>query len=104
LLGLFALGIYSAVGPVLTELYPTALRGSGLGFCYNVGRGLAGATPLAVGGTVASLGFSRAIGLYVAISYAMVFVAAWALRETRGISLTASASEVANVAATASQR
>ncbi|MBW4657030.1 MAG: MFS transporter [Kaiparowitsia implicata GSE-PSE-MK54-09C] len=93
LLGLFALGVYSAVGPVLTELYPTALRGSGLGFCYNVGRGLAGATPLAVGGAIASLGFSRAIGLYVAISYGMVFIAAWALRETRGISLTTEVSE-----------
>lgn len=103
LLGLFALGIYSAVGPVLTELYPTALRGSGLGFCYNVGRGLAGATPLAVGSTVASLGFSRAIGLYVAISYGIVLIAALALRETRGISLTTSVNERLSGEASASQ-
>lgn len=62
-----------------------------------------GATPLVVGGrTIASLGFSRAIGLYVAISYDMVLIAAWALRETRGISLTTSASERMNGAATAS--
>lgn len=86
-LGLFALGLYSTIGPVLTELYPTSLRGSGLGFCYNVGRGLAGITPVAVGGSVAALGYSQAIGLYVAASYAMVLIATALLRETRGIDL-----------------
>lgn len=86
-LGLFAVGIYSAVGPVLTELYPTSLRGSGLGFCYNVGRGLAGVTPLAVGGSIGALGYSHAIGLYVAVSYAAVVTAAALLKETRGIDL-----------------
>jgi len=90
ILGLFALGIYSTVGPVLTELYPTSLRGSGLGFCYNVGRGLAGITPIAVGGSIGTLGFSQAIGLYVAGSYAMVLIVTAQLRETRGIDLLTS--------------
>jgi len=83
-LGIFALGIYSAIGPVLTEIYPTPLRGSGLGFCYNIGRGIAGITPLAVGGSIAALGFSHAIGLYVAASYAVVLLATTLLAETRG--------------------
>ncbi|TMV49227.1 MFS transporter [Thioclava sp. BHET1] len=86
-LGLFALGLYSTVGPVLTELYPTPLRGSGLGFCYNVGRGIAGITPVAVGSSVSALGFSHAIGLYVAGSYSLVLIAAARLLETRGIDL-----------------
>ncbi|WP_282570336.1 MFS transporter [Bosea sp. F3-2] len=86
-LGLFALGIYSTVGPVLTELYPTSLRGSGLGFCYNIGRGFAGITPIAVGSSISALGFSQAIGLYVAGSYAMVLIVVVRLRETRGIDL-----------------
>ena len=89
ILGLFALGIYSAVGPVLTELYPTSLRGSGMGFCYNIGRGVAGITPLAIGGSIAALGYSRAIGLYVAASYAVVLIATAMLRETRGLDLVA---------------
>src|SRR3546814_5184091 len=37
-LGLFATGLYSAIAPALNELYPTGMRGSGLGFCYKIGR------------------------------------------------------------------
>jgi MFS family permease len=94
ILGLFALGIYSAIGPVLTELYPTSLRGSGMGFCYNVGRGLAGATPFAVGGTVAALGYAHAIGLYVAASYLVILVTTTMIEETRGVTLSSDSGEV----------
>ncbi|OXE37845.1 MFS transporter, partial [Methylobacterium radiotolerans] len=37
-LGFFASGYFSGMGAFLTELYPTRLRGSGQGFCYNFGR------------------------------------------------------------------
>ncbi|MGK6355680.1 MFS transporter [Sphingomonas sp. DT-207] len=87
-LGLFAMGLYSAIAPVLAELYPTRLRGSGLGFCYNVGRGVAGLAPLAVGGSIAAFGISRSIGLYVCVAYALVLFAAGLLRETRGMEFT----------------
>ena len=40
-LGFFASGIYSGIGPLFTELYPTEVRGSGQGFCFNFGRGSA---------------------------------------------------------------
>jgi MFS family permease len=40
-LGFFASGILSGMGALFTELFPTGLRGSGQGFCYNFGRGLA---------------------------------------------------------------
>ncbi|UIJ46547.1 MFS transporter [Sphingomonas cannabina] len=84
-LGLFAMGLYSVIGPVLSELYPTRLRGSGLGFCYNVGRGVAGLAPLAVGGSIAAFGISRSIGLYVSLAYLLVLLAAALLRETKGM-------------------
>jgi MFS family permease len=84
-LGLFATGLYSTIGPVLNELYPTRLRGSGLGFCYNVGRGVAGITPFAVGGSIAAFGIAHSVGIYVSAAYALVLLAAALLRETKGL-------------------
>ena len=86
-IGLFVMGLYSVVGPILTELYPTGLRGSGMGFCYNVGRGIAAASPLAVGGSIANLGVGHAISIYVVASYLLVILVASRLKETRGLDL-----------------
>lgn len=86
-LGFVATGMFSVVGPMLTELFPTQLRGSGLGFCYNLGRGIAGLTPLLVGGNIERMGVSHAVGLYVACAYACVLFAAIVLPETRGRTL-----------------
>ncbi len=41
-LGFFILGIFSGMGACLAELYPSAVRGSGQGFTYSVGRGIGG--------------------------------------------------------------
>lgn len=86
-LGFVATGMFAVVGPILTELFPTDLRGSGLGFCYNLGRGVAGVTPILVGGNIERLGVSHAIGLYVACAYGFVLLAAIVLPETRGRTL-----------------
>lgn len=83
-LGFFALGMFSAIGPVLSELFPTHARGAGLGFCYNFGRALAGATPLLVGGSIGRIGISYAIGLFSACAFGIVLVATLSLPETRG--------------------
>ena len=46
LLGYINLMMFSPMGPFMTELFPTAVRGVGQGFCYNVGpryrRGVSG--------------------------------------------------------------
>jgi MFS family permease len=83
-LGFFALGMFSVIGALLSELFPTEMRGSGLGFCYNFGRGLAGVTPFVVGNTGAVVGLGHALGLYVTCAYGLVVVAAFLLPETRG--------------------
>ncbi|QNA85463.1 MFS transporter [Sphingomonas sp. So64.6b] len=88
-LGVFAMGLYSAIGPVLNELYPTRLRGSGLGFCYNVGRGVAGFTPFAVGGSISAFGIAHSIGIYVSVAYVLVLIAAALLHETKGMDFMA---------------
>jgi MFS family permease len=88
-LGFFASGIFSGMGPLLTELFPTSVRGSGQGFCYNFGRGIGAFFPTLVGLLSASTGLGAAIGVFAAMSYAIVILAALALPETRGRELVA---------------
>ena len=88
-LGFFASGIFSGMGPVLTELFPTSVRGAGQGFCYNFGRGIGAFFPTLVGLLSASVTLGTAIGIFAAISYAIVIIAALALPETRGRELLA---------------
>jgi len=88
-LGFFSLGVFSGMGPLLTELYPTAVRGSGQGFCYNFGRGLGALFPALVGYLSATMPLAQAIGAFAVSAYAVVVVAALALPETRGKELGA---------------
>jgi MFS family permease len=83
-LGFFILGIFSGMGACLAELYPSAVRGSGQGFTYSVGRGIGGACPSLIGllGTRFPLG--DAIAGFTVAAYALVIVSAWAIPETRG--------------------
>lgn len=84
LLGFVATGMYGIIGSVLIEQYPTELRGAGLGFCYNFGRGVAGFAPAIIGSGVALLGVGHAIALFVVGAYGLVLFAAILLPETQG--------------------
>lgn len=90
-LGFFASGYFSGMGAFLTELFPTRLRGSGQGFCYNFGRGIGALFPFLVGwlSTITTLG--NAIAVFAVAAYILFFVAAFALPETRGRILHADA-------------
>jgi MFS family permease len=90
-LGFFASGYFSGVGAFLTELYPTRLRGSGQGFCYNFGRGIGALFPFLVGTLSASTSLANAIAIFAVAAYAVLFLAAFALPETRGRVLHADA-------------
>ena len=54
-IGLTVFGVFGSFTYYLPELFPTRLRGTGAGFCYNVGRIIAAAGPFLVG-TVAARG------------------------------------------------
>src|SRR5262249_42025333 len=90
-LGFFASGIFSGMGPFLTELFPTRVRGSGQGFAYNFGRGIAAMNPLFVGMLSATLPHGQSIGVSALIAYGILIVAALLLPETKGRVLTAEA-------------
>jgi MFS family permease len=83
-LGFFASGYFSGMGAFLTELYPTRLRGSGQGFCYNFGRGIGALFPFLVGALSTSTSLANAIAIFAVAAYAVFFLAAFALPETRG--------------------
>jgi MFS family permease len=88
-LGFFASGVFSGIGPFFTELFPTRIRGSGQGFAYNFGRGVAALNPWLVGLLSASLPLGQSIGVFALIAYGLMAVAATLLPETRGRMLTA---------------
>jgi MFS family permease len=90
-LGFFSQGVFSGMGPFLTELYPTRMRGSGQGFSYNLGRGIAAANPALVGMLSTTLTLGQSIGVFAVIAYGLLVTAALLLPETRGRVLTAEA-------------
>ena len=83
-LGFFASGYFSGMGPFLTELFPTRLRGSGQGFCYNFGRGIGALFPTFAGYISAYMSLGNAIAIFAFIAYSLFFICAFALPETRG--------------------
>lgn len=86
-LGFFASGIFAGMGAFLTELFPTEVRGSGQGFCYNVGRAIGACFPFLIGQVSAHSSLGHAIGLFAAGAYGLLILAALTLPETRGRTL-----------------
>lgn len=86
-LGFFASGIFSGVGPLLTELFPTRIRGSGQGFCYNFGRATGAIFPFLIGRVSQTTSLGHAIGIFAAVAYGLVMLTALTLPETRGRTL-----------------
>jgi len=83
-LGFFASGCFSGMGPFLTELFPTRVRGSAQGFTYNFGRGIGALFPALVGYASQAMGLSLAIATFAVIAYGIMLAAALMLPETRG--------------------
>ena len=80
----FASGYFSGMGAFLTELYPTRLRGSGQGFCYNFGRDLGALFPPLVGYLAGQICLAAAVAIFATCAYSLFFIAAFILPETRG--------------------
>ena len=81
-------GVFGSFTFYLPELFPTRLRATGAGFCYNIGRVVAAVGPFIVG-SVASRGVDHALQ---AISYVALVPLAGLLLvpfiiETRGRAL-----------------
>lgn len=82
-LGFCAAGIPASLAALFSELFPTGLRGTGMGFCYNAGRLAAAALPLAVGLLSEILGLGLAIGVSALAAYGLVLLAVALLPDAR---------------------
>jgi MFS family permease len=86
-LGFVANGYFAGLGSFFSELFPTRVRGSAMGFAYNFGRGIGAAFPALVGYISATMPLSRAIAIFATIAYGLMGIAAFLLPETRGKAL-----------------
>jgi MFS family permease len=82
-LGFCMSAIFSGFGSFLSELYPTAVRGTGQGFTYNTGRAVGAVFPTLVGYLADSWGVGGAL-IFGAVGYALAVIALFGLPETRG--------------------
>jgi len=82
-LGFCMSAIFSGFGSYLSELYPTAVRGTGQGFTYNTGRAVGAVFPTLVGFLADSWGVGGAL-IFGAIGYGIAALALFGLPETRG--------------------
>jgi MFS family permease len=86
LLGFFGHGYFSVFGALLSELFPTRIRATAQGFCYNSGRALSALAPLALGALVDRGGAGLALASTSAV-FALGGVLIFAVPETQGDAL-----------------
>lgn len=88
LVAFFGTGYFSGFGAVIAELYPTSIRATAAGVCYNVGRIASAAAPFMVGSMAGTSGF----GVAFTITGAAFILAALAwvgIPDTKNRELTA---------------
>src|SRR3982751_4422620 len=69
MMGFAQLGVFAGYSIYFPELFPTRLRGTGVGFCYNTVRYLAAPAPILFGYLATRMSFREA-----AISMALVYL------------------------------
>jgi len=87
LYGFFAIGGFGAFAAYLPELFPTRIRATGQGFCWNLARIFTAAGPFVAGSMVSALGSLPKAAMAVTMAYALGALAIWFGPETRGRAL-----------------
>ena len=83
LIGFFGHGYFSVFGAMLAELFPSQIRATAQGLCYNVGRAASALAPLSIGALADRFGIGSALAftsIFFAAGGALIFL----LPETRG--------------------
>jgi MFS family permease len=88
LYGYFVIGGFGTFAAYLPELFPTRVRASGQGFCWNAARSVTAIGPLIGGVLVGTLGSFPAAAVSTAGFYIIGMIAIWFGPETKGVPLT----------------
>jgi MFS family permease len=83
----FGTGYFSGLGALVAELYPTSVRATAAGFCYNFGRIASAAAPYTIGSVAATRGFGLAFTITGAAFLLAAIMWIW-IPETRNRELT----------------
>ncbi|HEV2570916.1 MAG TPA: MFS transporter [Beijerinckiaceae bacterium] len=86
--GFFVIGGFGTFAAYLPELYPTRVRASGQGFCWNFARLVTAIGPLIGGVLVGTFGSFPAAAASTVGFFAIGLVAIWFGPETRGVPLS----------------
>jgi MFS family permease len=84
LFGFFGIGGFGFFAVYFPELFPTAIRATGQGFCWNLARSITLLGPFVAGTLVGVLGSIPAAGRVVASMFLIGLIAIWSGPETRG--------------------
>ncbi len=79
----FGTGYFTGLGAISSELFPTAVRGTAMGFAYNLGRGLSAAAPYTIGRLSETHGLGASFFITSA-AFLLAAIIALGLEETRG--------------------
>lgn len=87
LVGFSAIGMFAALGPFLSEMFPTHVRTTCMGFAYNVGKSVGAGSVVGVGVLSTHIGLANAMGTFCLGAYAIAVFGILLLPETRGIAI-----------------
>ena len=88
----FGEGNWGCIGPLLNEVFPTAVRASALGIIYNVSRGVQFFAPVVISFVAARSSFGAGIALAAPFAV-LAGLSVWGLPETKGVRLASSGGE-----------
>ncbi|HVT46464.1 MAG TPA: MFS transporter [Vicinamibacterales bacterium] len=83
MMGFAQLAVFAGYSIYFPELFPTRLRGTGVGFCYNTVRYLAAPAPILLGYLATLMSF-RSAAILMSTVYLLGIVALWWAPETKG--------------------
>jgi MFS family permease len=85
--GYFTIGGFGTFAAYLPELFPTRVRATGQGFCWNAARSLTAIGPVAAGVLIGAFGSFPAAAASTTVAFLVGLVAIWFGPETQGVPL-----------------